>query len=219
MPVEPQQKSNKPVHFLALGAWLCCCAAATAWVTIYSHTPNDAGAAQPKLADGGLIQLDQARPTVVMFVHPRCPCTQASVEGLARLQRKFQDRFALRVVFNVPRGMAPDWHQSTLWDSVGRLPDCERLVDMGGHITNQAGAETSGTVALYEPDGRLVFWGGVTASRGHAGDSPGSDALASYFKDKPFPVQTDIFGCQMSGPDDLRCETKPTEHCPFCKDE
>lgn len=198
---------------IGLGVWLFCCLCATAVLTLYSHTPNDAGAAQVVLTDTNAVQLDENRPTLVMYVHPRCPCTLASVEGLARLQRKFVGRFALRVVFSVPQGMETDWHETSLWESVGRISDCERILDKGGRITRQAGAETSGTVGVYEPDGRLMFWGGVTASRGHAGDSPGTDAIAGYFNNLTYQDRTNVYGCPINGPYDAACDIETSVHC------
>lgn len=209
----PKKAARKPALLIALATWLSCCVAATAVLTVYSHTPNEAGAARAQLTDLSAIHLDDSRPTLVMFVHPRCPCTLASVEGLARLQRKLQGRFALRVIFSVPQGMDTNWHRSTLWDNVGRLPDCERVLDPGSQLTRQAGAKTSGTVALYEPGGHLVFWGGVTSSRGHAGDSLGTDAIVNYFNNDPFPDHAQVYGCSITGPDDPSCNIESSEHC------
>ena len=189
------------------------CVGAVALLAIYSQSPGEAGAAVPVLADDVAIDPDPARPTLVMFVHPRCPCTKASIEELARLQRRLKGRFATRVVFSVPDGMAERWHESMLWDQAGGLLDCERVTDFGGAVTRRAGAVTSGTVGLYGPDRRLLFWGGITPSRGHAGDNLGSDAIAGYFGHTAYADRTDVYGCPLNGPGDAGCAIDANGHC------
>jgi hypothetical protein len=196
-----------------IGLWFLGCATAVALLAIYSQTPGAGGAAVPVLVDDLAIAPDPDRPTLVMFVHPRCPCTRASVEELARLQRRLKGRFATRVVFAVPAGMAEHWHESTLWEQAAGLHDCERITDQGGAITQRAGAATSGTVGLYAPDGRLLFWGGITPSRGHAGDNLGSDAITDYFKGAAYADRADVYGCPLNGPGDAGCAVDANEHC------
>lgn len=196
-----------------IGLWFLGCVSAAALLVLYSQTPGEAGAAVPVLVDGLAIAPDPDRPTLVMFVHPRCPCTRASVEELARLQRRLKGRFATRVVIAVPDGMPERWHESMLWQRAGELHDSERVTDQGGAITRRAGAATSGTVGLYAPDGRLLFWGGVTPSRGHAGDNLGSDAIANYFNGTAYADRTDVYGCPLNGPGDASCAIDTNQHC------
>jgi hypothetical protein len=56
----------------------------------------------------------------------------------------------------------------------------------------------SGETLLYDPHGRLVFRGGLTAGRGHAGDSPGRRAVVACFNE-PTPERRDlpVFGCPL----------------------
>lgn len=171
----------------------------------YGNTPGSAGAAEIDASGLAGLALAGDRPTVVMYAHPRCPCTSASLESLARLQRRFPGRFATRVVFTVPRGMGDTWHCTALWEAAGRLPDCDRIVDPGGEITQAAGAATSGTVAVYASDGQLQFWGGVTPSRAHAGDSAGGDAMTDYFQGRSHAARSPVFGCPLVGCDDEQC--------------
>ncbi len=45
--------------------------------------------------------------TLIMFAHPRCPCTRASIGELDRVMAKLQDRVRAYVVFFVPETMDP----------------------------------------------------------------------------------------------------------------
>ncbi|HEX3447903.1 MAG TPA: hypothetical protein VHS97_06590, partial [Isosphaeraceae bacterium] len=71
--------------------------------------------------------------------------------------------------------------------------------DSGGEEAARFGARTSGLVALYAPDGRLHFRGGITGSRGHEGDNAGQQALLGLIQGNPssLPCETPVFGCPL----------------------
>ena len=59
-------------------------------------------------------------------------------------------------------------------------------------------AETSGYVVVYSPSGELLFHGGITAGRGHAGDNSGEQAILSLLSTHEAPTrQTRVFGCAL----------------------
>jgi hypothetical protein len=61
------------------------------------------------------------------------------------------------------------------------------------------GAETSGHTLLYGADGRLLFSGGITASRGHAGENAGESAIIALVNHQtPLRSQTLVFGCSLT---------------------
>ncbi|MFO0864756.1 MAG: hypothetical protein U0744_08910 [Gemmataceae bacterium] len=60
------------------------------------------------------------------------------------------------------------------------------------------GAETSGHVMLFDPSGHRRFHGGITASRGHAGENMGRQKIIAIVRGEStardeFPV----FGCRL----------------------
>src|SRR5262249_23058238 len=122
-------------------------------------------------------RLSADRPTLVMFVHPQCPCSRASLDELATLITHCQGRVAAEVVFLVPPSASADWAQTDLWESAARIPGVVLRPDRGGAEQRRFVARVSGEVFLYQSDGRLAFHGGITAGRGHAGDNPGRSAL------------------------------------------
>ena len=72
------------------------------------------------------------------------------------------------------------------------------LITLGGVEARRFHGETSGHVVLYDPQGQRLFDGGITASRGHAGDSPGLGALlALLHKQTSRQWHTAIFGCRI----------------------
>ncbi len=60
-------------------------------------------------------------------------------------------------------------------------------------------AFTSGQVLVYDVAGRLVFDGGLTAARGHAGPNPGQAALFELLTDKRTVARKawPVFGCPL----------------------
>jgi hypothetical protein len=51
---------------------------------------------------------------------------------------------------------------------------------------------------MYDRDGRLLFQGGITISRGHAGDNPGRSALVALLNHELVSeVETPVYGCSL----------------------
>ena len=66
---------------------------------------------------------------------------------------------------------------------------------------------TSGQTALYDPAGNLLFQGGITETRGHAGDNTGCEAIESLVLHQNMtttpstgPGETAVFGCSLFDP-------------------
>lgn len=119
---------------------------------------------------------------------------------LARLMAKCQGQLSAHVLFLNPPGMKQDWVESDLWKQAVAIPGVIVRADDAGREAGIFHAETSGQTLLYGRDGTLMFQGGITLSRGHHGDNPGSDAiLALLGKTLSSPAQTPAFGCSLCG--------------------
>jgi hypothetical protein len=76
------------------------------------------------------------------------------------------------------------------------------LSDVDGVAASRLGAETSGHTFLFAADGRLLFSGGITESRGHAGDNAGESAIVSLLNNNHAQRnQTFVFGCALTARD------------------
>jgi hypothetical protein len=164
----------------------------------YESTPG-AGAAAPGLwptASG--IKPAADRPTLVMLAHPQCPCTRASIGELARLMTQAQGRVRAYVLFVKPAGFSDKWVQSDLWASAAAIPGVTPVLDDDGVEAGLFRAETSGQTVLYDAAGNLLFRGGITSARGHAGDNAGRTAIVSLLtSDKAEDRDTPVFGCPL----------------------
>ena len=110
------------------------------------------------------------------------------------------------VVFVRPRGVAADWEQTSLWAAAAAIPGVRVRCDEEGKLAQRFGVQTSGHVLLYDPEGHLLFSGGITRSRGQQGDSAGRRALLARLSGETRSLTTTaVFGCPLFAPGEL-CE-------------
>lgn len=144
---------------------------------------------------------DGDRPTLLVFVHPRCPCSRATLSELARLLPRIPGRASVKAVVLAPLGETPDWFQTDIWHAARAIPGVEVIADADGAEAQLFRADVSGRTLLYSAAGELLFDGGITQSRGHAGDNPGSEAIAGLLLNgKAGLVHGRAFGCRLSAP-------------------
>jgi len=74
----------------------------------------------------------------------------------------------------------------------------EVLDDIDGREARLFGITTSGSVALFDQSGALLFHGGITPSRGHEGDNAGCAALTSLLAGRASAIRTTpVYGCSI----------------------
>ena len=165
----------------------------------YKSTPGPQGSFPSRWPDGTELQLTQGRHTLLVFLHPRCPCSRATVSELARLVTEAGAALRIQVIFHVPEGTDDGFAQTELWRRVQELPGVTAVLDRGGETARQFGAATSGQALLYAPDGALRFAGGITIARGHEGRSPGTDRILALLHDPSATrASAPVFGCALS---------------------
>jgi hypothetical protein len=105
------------------------------------------------------------------------------------------------VLFYRPRGSPEHWEQTDLWRHAAAIPGVRVLPDEDAAEAQQFGAATSGEALLYDCGGRLMFHGGITNARGHAGASTGAAAIWSLLTRGTAEVtETPVFGCPLFDP-------------------
>ena len=139
------------------------------------------------------------RATLLLFAHPHCACTRASLSELAGLMARYGDRLDAWVLFAAPEGTGEDFSRTDLWSSAARIPGVQVLRDDRALEAERFGIATSGTVALYDARGKLLFHGGITPARGHEGDSFGRERIVSLLTTgKSDRADAPVFGCALS---------------------
>ena len=193
-------KGVLPIRIIICLLWLTAVGAGFGLLANYQATKGAVGETPEQWPTETRVVPESHGDTLLMFVHPKCPCTRASIGELNRLVARSGGNVAAQVWFFRPAGFSEQWTRSGLWQSAGAIPGVTTHEDLDGAQARQFGAQTSGYVLLYDTHGRLLFKGGITAGRGHAGDNAGEDALVSILAGETVRVrETPVFGCSLLG--------------------
>jgi hypothetical protein len=177
-------------------AWGLAIAGGFLAIHAYEARPGEAGRTVSRWPEGSRLDPARDRPTLVMAAHPRCPCTRASAAELARLMAARGGGAAAYVLVFVPPGVDATWADTGATRALAAIPGVRVVEDRGGVEAGRFGAVTSGQVALYAPDGRLMFRGGITGARGQEGDNRGRAAVTSLLRGiRPDRSASPVFGC------------------------
>ena len=142
-----------------------------------------------------------ARSTLVLFAHPFCSCSKATLGELARVldQQDRATRPDVRILFFRPASDS-DWKRGDLWSQAAAIKGATVAWDPGGQEANRFAARTSGFIALYNRQGIAQFQGGITGARGHMGDNYGTQQLARVLRfGRPEMKRPLVFGCSLLG--------------------
>jgi hypothetical protein len=168
----------------------------------YSDTPGQAATPPPDWPRGASIRPASERATLLLFAHPQCPCSQATIGQLAEIVAHAREKLEIYVFFYAPEQKTSEWVRAGLWQSAAIIPGVHLIEDNQGIETRRFGAATSGQALLYDAGGHLVFNGGITAARGHSGENDGRDAILSVLLDGVSRRgSTPVFGCSLLGGD------------------
>jgi hypothetical protein len=183
---------------VAIGLWAVVACGAVLAYTSHASEAAPAAAAPATWPASAPIARDAARATLVVLVHPACPCSRATLRELARVLAKAPGRVSTHVVFMRPLRTRTDPRGSSLWGEATGIPGVVTSVDEGGEIARAFGAATSGQILMYGADGALQFAGGITQPGGHEGDNSGRDALEAVLSGAAHgKARSSVFGCPL----------------------
>jgi hypothetical protein len=113
-----------------------------------------------------------------------------------------KDRTRVYIVFSSLKSRSKDLAKSDIWVQAHSIIGVNEIFqDESDFESKIFGAETSGHTLLYDPQGNLVFSGGLTPERGHMGDSVGRDAILEWLNNQSQPLVTSaIYGCIIRKP-------------------
>jgi len=169
----------------------------------YQAAPGAPAAAPATWPTSSSLAHPAGRPTLVLLLHPRCPCSRATLTELSRIVTHAQGQLAVEVLFVVPAGLDAKWAESELWRMANAIPGIHITVDPNGREARNFGAATSGQALFYDTAGRLEFAGGLTPGRGHEGDNAGEaavEALVLGARTASVVTGSPVFGCAFASP-------------------
>lgn len=147
---------------------------------------------------GGRVELAKDKATLLVMLHPQCPCTRATLGELNALLAQCGDKVQVYALFYKPKDYPQDWVKTDLWRSASAIPGVRVVVDEDGIEARRLHAVTSGQVFLFNPAGHLLFSGGITPARGTSGDNAGREAIVSFVTTgQAKRNKTFVFGCSL----------------------
>lgn len=203
MPEQSKIQARKTTVWFRLGAalWAVALIVAFSAMTMAEGTAGAQGDAPALWPTQSALVVAPGRPTMIMFLHPRCPCSRASLAEFERIAASLEGESNLLLVFVRPEGAPADWLDTGLFRRAGELAGVTRLVDDGGVEAARFGALTSGQTVVYDAQGRLSFHGGITGSRGHEGGNVGEDAAKQCVNGQECDQEcSSVYGCPLNGP-------------------
>jgi hypothetical protein len=190
--------NSKRLLVFGCAVWLLAVAGGMRFVWGYEISPGQSGAPPTDWPAASKLTKAAGFPTLVLFIHPHCPCSRATIGELALLMARSQGLVKATVAFVRPEAFTDEWEKTDLWASATSIPGVVTVVDINGAEASLFGSNTSGQTVLYNADGRLIFSGGITGSRGHSGDNDGRTAVLSWLRTRTAEkTRTAVFGCPL----------------------
>jgi hypothetical protein len=207
-PIAASARSSRTHLAIAVAAlaWIFGVAAGVGKIHEFESTPGPSASAPDRWPAESRVQQLPGKDTLVILIHTECSCTGASLAELEQIMRRSSDRVAAWVLFTSPVDQNDEKARVRL-KSLERTPGIHVMKDSNGAESKLFGALTSGDVVLYSAQGRLLFAGGITGSRGHEGDNIGSQLLLQALAQEPQASFTHpVFGCSLT--DDASAATR-----------
>lgn len=181
--------------------WLLLVITGVGYLDYYKNSPGALDVSLvsqwPKLSK---IPFDSRKPQLLLFVHPKCSCSVASLTEFSKLARAIGAKAVVRIIFSQPKGMKDQVENSDLWKQAKDYSGIDLIADREGGEQFIFGVKTSGETILFDENGKKIFHGGITPSRGHEGDSKGQDYILSWFKGLRKERNTaSVYGCGIEG--------------------
>ena len=196
----PKENIDMTKVCLLTATWLCLVLAGGFKLYEFYRTPGSQGPSQAKWPVTSALVRAPNKNTLLVFLHAECSCSRATVDELQTLSSAFFAETEMQIVFYKPTPDSADLSKSSLWARASALPASRLALDRSGVEAAIFGAETSGQAYLYDRDGHLLFAGGLTPGRDHAGPSNGVFALNSLLRRQSLTsiVSTPTFGCPIT---------------------
>ena len=178
--------------------WLVCAVGGLFVVWAYDNRPGKPATTESEWPANTSLERAADRPTLVLLAHPQCTCTRATLGELTEALARAESLPKTYVVFLKPSSMPDGWEQTDLWKTAAALPNATVVRDDDGREAERFGAATSGQTMLYDARGSLIFSGGITGARAHAGDNAGRSSIVALLNRQPATrASTSVFGCSL----------------------
>jgi hypothetical protein len=190
---------SAPLAVLIL-AWGAIVLGGNVLVWRYERTPGARANAPLRWPPESALAAPTGRSRLLVFAHPGCPCTRATLDELREILSQDGARVDATIVFVDPPNAPADFDGAggTNRALAASIPGLGVVTDGDGREARRFGARVSGEVLVFARSGDLIFNGGVTAGRGHEGDNPGRRRVISLLETgRADRADADVFGCEL----------------------
>lgn len=206
--VPPRHRVRRAAWYSLIGAvWIG--AAILGWASLFQHTYQPATTAADPVTQwpDASLPASSDRYQIVIFAHPCCPCTRATLNKFDESLTRLPSNTSIQVIFTtvglIPSAVA----ESPTVAFARQLKGVDVQFDETGDIARRFHATVSGEVFAFDRQGRRLFHGGVTAGRGHQGDSVGQQQLERLVcGESREAYSAPVFGCTLAIGGDCRAE-------------
>lgn len=184
----------------AIAATVWCCAVGLGMVAMarFDWTEGRRGLSPQTWPAESTLKRADDRPTLVVAIHPLCPCARASINLLAELVAADPGRCDLVMLFLMTDPPDPAWAGAPTWHEARAIPGARVIADPRGIESARFGALTSGHAILFDPHGSRLFSGGITLGRGMAQAGAGLQAIHDHLRGRAAGMpEAPVFGCDL----------------------
>lgn len=182
---------------ILVAGWTLACIAGFGLLWSHASAPGERATPPAIWPSASDISIEDDRSLLLVFIHPHCPCTRATLAELRRSKAEIGPH--ARVVVVAHDAVRKQIGVSENVALAQSIPGVEIYFDPTGAESARFGARTSGQALLYSPDGLLQFQGGITPSRGHEGPSVGATAIRKILaSETPDSRTSAVFGCSLT---------------------
>src|SRR3989442_9935856 len=123
---EAASRRARRIVWLATAVWLGAFAVGTAAFLHFEFTPGDEARAPLVWPKESSLAFDREGATLVLFAHPHCVCTRASLDELQVVLSHHTRPVRAQVVFVKLPGFSDEEMKDESWEKAGRIPGLER---------------------------------------------------------------------------------------------
>ena len=190
---------KNPINFILISVWLIAISTGLYFLYQYQNKNGELGTSSSHWIESSNIHFEENKNNVLMFLHPYCPCSRASLNELAKILSHKIKPSTVKIILAKPESKDSNWvYESPLYKITKEL-NFQSLIDKNSHESKLFEAKTSGLVLIFNKDKKLMFRGGITDSRGHEGDNKGAQKALTILQSISSQSLEEffVFGCEI----------------------
>src|SRR5947209_4253881 len=126
----PQQRTRRLCWFMVILVWTGTVSVGWSFLRNYESTPGQESSSPPHWPVQSSLHRNEGQPTLIVFAHPRCPCSRATLSEFALIMARCQGKLQAEVVFYKPVGSSSTWEQTALRGSAERISGVHVTLDL-----------------------------------------------------------------------------------------